>query len=47
MDPTISVVVPVYNGGASFRRCLESLFAADPRPLEIIVVANGDSDGSG
>ena len=46
MDPTISVVVPVYNGGASFRRCLESLFAADPRPLEIIVVANGDSDGS-
>ena len=46
MDPTVSVIVPVYNGGACFRRCLESLFATNPRPLEIIVVANGDSDGS-
>jgi glycosyltransferase involved in cell wall biosynthesis len=45
MDPTVSVIVPVYNGGACFRRCLESLLATNPRPLEIIVVANGD-DGS-
>ena len=45
--PTISVIVPVYNGGASFRQCLLSLKAADPSPTELIVVADGDTDGSG
>ena len=43
--PTISVVIPVYNGGHSFRRCLSSL--ATVPSLEIIVVADGDTDGSG
>jgi glycosyltransferase involved in cell wall biosynthesis len=45
-DVTISVVVPVYNGGEAFRQCLGSLVALDPPPLEIIVVADGDTDGS-
>jgi glycosyltransferase involved in cell wall biosynthesis len=45
-SPSVSVVVPVHNGGASFRRCLASLFSTSPPPLEIIVVVNGDSDGS-
>ncbi|BCA55523.1 hypothetical protein W02_26630 [Nitrospira sp. KM1] len=44
---TISVVVPVHNGGPDFRRCLASLQAASPPPFEIIVVADGDTDGSG
>jgi glycosyltransferase involved in cell wall biosynthesis len=44
---TISVIVPVYNGGANFRRCLVSLVEALPPPTEIIVVADGDTDGSG
>jgi hypothetical protein len=30
MVPTVSVIVPVYNGGACFRRCLESLLATNP-----------------
>jgi GT2 family glycosyltransferase len=38
----VSVIVPVHNGGASFRRCLESLAAANPRPSEVIVVADDD-----
>ena len=42
----ISIVVPVHNGGDGFRQCLISLFKACPAPDEIIVVANGDSDGS-
>lgn len=46
-SPTVSVVVPVYNGGSAFRRCLESIDATDPRPLEIVVVADGETDGSG
>lgn len=44
---TVSVVVPVHNGGPHFRRCLASLQAASPPPFEIIVVADGDTDGSG
>src|SRR6266852_8601031 len=43
---TISVVVPVHNGGENFRHCLSSLAEAIPPPDEIIVVANGDTDGS-
>lgn len=50
MDPlpelTISVVVPVYNGGEPFRQCLRSLTALNPPPMEVIVVADGDTDGS-
>jgi len=45
--PAISVIVPVHNGGENFRRCLASLAQAMPRPLEIIVVEDGGSDGSG
>jgi len=45
--PTISVIIPVYNGGEAFRRCLASLTKASPQPLEVIVVADGDTDGSG
>ena len=43
----ISVVIPVHNGGMNFRACLLSLQAADPPPHEIIVVSDGDTDGSG
>jgi GT2 family glycosyltransferase len=43
---TISIVVPVYNGGEAFRQCLMSLAALQPPPMEVIVVADGDTDGS-
>lgn len=43
----ISVIVPVYNGGQDFKNCLQKLIKADPPALEIIVVADGDTDGSG
>ena len=42
----ISVIIPVYNGGEAFGRCLAHLSVADPSPEEIIVVADGDTDGS-
>ncbi len=44
--PTISVVIPVYNGGANFQKCLASVIRCTPKPEEVIVVADGDSDGS-
>src|SRR5262245_33859911 len=43
---SIAVIIPVHNGGEPFRQCLESMARAVPRPAELIVVADGDSDGS-
>jgi glycosyltransferase involved in cell wall biosynthesis len=44
--PSVSVVIPVHNGGENFLRCLQALRAADPPPLESVVVADGDTSGS-
>lgn len=44
--PSLSVIIPVYNGGKKFRKCIEALELCYPRPLEIIVVADSVSDGS-
>ncbi|MBN2060676.1 MAG: glycosyltransferase [Deltaproteobacteria bacterium] len=44
--PTISIIIPVHNGGENFRRCLLSLKESYTAPEEIIVVADGESDGS-
>jgi GT2 family glycosyltransferase len=43
---TLSVIIPVYNGGESFRQCLRSLSQSNRPPDEVIVVADGDTDGS-
>jgi glycosyltransferase involved in cell wall biosynthesis len=43
---TVSVIIPVYNGGSNFRVCLSSVADCVPPPHEIIVVADGDTDGS-
>jgi GT2 family glycosyltransferase len=43
---SISIVVPVHNGGEAFRRCLASLSRWLPAQAEVIVVADGESDGS-
>lgn len=40
----VSVIIPVYRGGASFQECLASLAKTDPRPHEIIVVADGGEE---
>ncbi|MGZ8218264.1 glycosyltransferase family 2 protein [Methylomagnum sp.] len=44
---SVSVVVPVYRGGAEFRRCLAGLSALSPPAEEIIVAVDGEDDGSG
>ena len=48
--PSISIVVPVYNGGNAFRKCLVSLSRwlppAERIRSEVIVVSDGESDGS-
>ncbi len=44
--PTISIVVPNYNGGATIGATLQSLVAQNYPKLEIIVVDGGSTDNS-
>ena len=44
--PTVSVIIPVHNGGEKFIKCLKSLKALSTPPLEVIVVLDGGSDNS-
>ncbi|MES2682303.1 MAG: glycosyltransferase family A protein [Pseudomonadota bacterium] len=46
MTPRISVIVPVYNGEAYLGECLASIAAQNLRPVEVIVVDDGSTDGS-
>ncbi|GFI69850.1 putative glycosyltransferase EpsH [Lachnospiraceae bacterium] len=45
--PLISVIVPVYNGQDYLRACIESIEGQTYNNLEIIVVNDGSSDGTG
>ena len=45
--PLVSVVVPVYNVEGFLREALDSLFAQDYEPFEVVVVDDGSTDGSG
>ena len=47
MEPLISVIVPAYNAEAFLDQCLESIVAQSYRHLEIIVVDDGSTDGTG
>jgi glycosyltransferase involved in cell wall biosynthesis len=44
--PFFSIIVPVYNGGDAFERCLDALFRSSFRGWEFIVVDDGSTDGS-
>ena len=46
MPPIISCIVPVYNGERYLAQTLSSIVGQTYRPLEIIVVDDGSTDGS-
>ena len=46
-EPLISVIVPVYNNEEQLGRAVESVLAQTHRNLEIILVDDGSTDGSG
>jgi glycosyltransferase involved in cell wall biosynthesis len=45
-QPRVSLIIPVHNGGRSFRRALTELGKSSRRPDEVIVVADGCQDNS-
>lgn len=44
--PLLSIVIPVYNGGAEFRDCLTAIAQSHYRNWELIVVDDGSTDQS-
>ncbi len=44
--PLVSVIVPVHNGEAYLEQALESIRDQDYRPLEVIVIDDGSTDGT-
>jgi glycosyltransferase involved in cell wall biosynthesis len=45
--PLVSAIVPVHDGARFLAAALESALAQDYEPLEIVVVDDGSTDGSG
>lgn len=46
MRPVISVLIGVYNGERYLREAIDSAFSQTYRPLEVVVVDDGSTDGS-
>lgn len=42
----VSVIIPVFNGELFLSNALDSVFAQDYRPIEVIVVDDGSTDGT-
>lgn len=46
MTPKVSVIIPVYNPGDSFHKCVKSLLAQTLEKIELIFVLDCPTDGS-
>ncbi|MBQ8300859.1 MAG: glycosyltransferase [Clostridia bacterium] len=46
MEPTLSIIVPVYNVGSFLSTCIDSILAQTFTDFELILVDDGSTDGS-
>lgn len=46
MNPTISVLLPVYNGQAYLKQAIDSILNQSYQDFELVIVNDGSSDGS-
>lgn len=47
MNDVISVIIPVYNVAAYLPQCVESVLSQDHQALEVLLIDDGSTDGSG
>lgn len=47
MNPTVSIIVPVYNAESTIARCIESILNQDYTDFELLLVDDGSQDSSG
>lgn len=47
MQPTVSIIVPVYNAENTIRRCIESILEQEYTDFELLLVDDGSKDRSG
>ncbi|HJA64389.1 MAG TPA: glycosyltransferase family 2 protein, partial [Candidatus Intestinimonas stercoravium] len=43
----MSIVVPVYNAGRKLEKCIRSILKSTEKDIELILVDDGSTDGSG
>lgn len=47
MNPTVSIIVPVYNAELYLRRCIDSILNQEYNDFELLLVNDGSTDSSG
>lgn len=47
MNPTVSIIVPVYNAENSIKRCVDSILGQEFTDFELLLVNDGSTDASG
>ena len=47
MNPLISIIVPVYNTAEYVEECIQSILSQSYKNIELILVNDGSTDGSG